>query len=419
MPILILQAIVGGLTGWFAYRALWRICRIPAVAWGTLLLTSFYPPLVVVCLRLEPIAILGLLLAVGLWFLSAVFRDCLHIVFFMAAAVVFSIAIYFSPKILAVVPILGLWCGIRAHHRAVGILGAVAFCLACLVALMPWMARNFLALGSFVPLTTGFSQTIERSLADLTAGTNPKPPDGIGTRVEGPSESSLAGEPAAARPEMSRYRESLGAAFRDMRSLGLAGYGRLLRRGIVFWVTEYPELFSLPAAGVTEGEEVLVDRALVVRVVSLTVTILIPVLALVGIAASFPCLNAWVLWFLLGIATLVSALLGSPSYDHLPYWPYLAGFAVWGGRWFFSLISVPDADERDGEPFFVPNIKENVREESPSVSSHGEEESNMTPLWPVPENQGGNLEPIRGTAWPTKRLRKPSGDEGGGLGPVS
>ena len=137
VPVGLLQAFLGGLTAWLAYRVAWEVFEKARAAWIVLGLVAFYPPLVVAPAELDPVVVTGFLLTLGIWLLTLNFRDVQHILFFMAAAAVFSAAILVTGEVLVLIPFVGLWAGIRSYHRGVGVLCGSAFCLACLAALMP------------------------------------------------------------------------------------------------------------------------------------------------------------------------------------------------------------------------------------------------------------------------------------------
>jgi hypothetical protein len=319
-PILLLQSIAGGLAAWLVFRLAWRISRIEAVAWGTFLLCAFYPPLVLMCLKFEPSAFYGFHLALGLWLLSFVLRDSPHLVFFMAAAALFMGTIYLTPIILPLIPLFALWAGLKAYDRVTGILGAVALCLACVLSLMPWMGRNFLVMGGFIPLTTGSAHVLKSSLEEAGAKTSTETSTAIG------------------QDESLQYRTAAASARHQISELGARGWGRIAARGFPFWVTYYPGL--LPGA-VVKGEEIEphpLERSMVYKAVLLTTTLSFLVLAVAGLGAAFFHASAWMLVLLLLVSTATGILFASPSYDHLPYWPFFAIFVAWGFWTLYSLF---------------------------------------------------------------------------------
>ncbi|MBK7494419.1 MAG: hypothetical protein IPI28_03020 [Candidatus Omnitrophica bacterium] len=146
-PLLVLQALLGTLAAWFVFRIAWRISRIPGVAWGTFFLCLFYPPLILLGLKIEPGMLYAFSLAFGIWLLSFTLVRTAPLAHILLAAFLFMGVIYLSPKILILIPFLAVWAGLKSYDRLTGMLGAFALCLACIVCLMPWMARNFISTG--------------------------------------------------------------------------------------------------------------------------------------------------------------------------------------------------------------------------------------------------------------------------------
>lgn len=229
MPVRILQAILGGVTAWLVCRIAWRISRLEMVAWGTLLLCLFYPPLILQSLKIDPGVLYGFVMALGIWFLSFVLCSSSHLVYFVMAAVLFMSGIYITPRVLIIVPLLALWAGLKAYDKVTGFLGAVALCLACVLCLMPWMARNSLSLGGFIPLTTGFVASTQESLAEAGA---PKVMETM---------------PAHGQDEAIQYQAAVKGLWGQMKGAGAAVWGKILMRGFPYWVTTYPGL--LPGSG--------------------------------------------------------------------------------------------------------------------------------------------------------------------------
>jgi hypothetical protein len=97
-------------------------------------------------------------------------------------------------------------------------------------------------------------------------------------------------------------------------------------------------------------------------------------LAFVGVAAAFFNMSAWMLIALLFLLTFVDTLLANPSYDHLVYWPYFSVFVAWGSWILFGWVLAP-LWRRRGE----------------QVSPFTEEMPPLTPL----STPFGHLEPIR------------------------
>ncbi len=323
LPILVLQAILGGLTAWLVYRIAWRISRLEMVAGGTFLLCLFYPPLILLCLKIEPGILYTFVVALGIWLLSFVLTPASHLVYFMMAAVLFISGIYISPRVLVIVPLLALWAGLKAYDKVTGFLGAVALCLACVLCLMPWMARNSLSLGGFIPLTTGFVAPIEESFE--TAGV----PRGVEATV------------ARGQDEAIQYHSAIKGVFRQIRSAGVKEWGKMVLRIFPFWVTTYPGLLPGSGSEAPAGGAASLESSMVYRAVTLTVTMSLLLLAVVGILAAFFNLSAWMLLVLLFLLTFVDSLLANPSYDHLVYWPYFSIFVAWGSWILFGWVLTP------------------------------------------------------------------------------
>ncbi len=350
-PVRILQAVLSGLTAWLVYRIAWRISRLQMVAWGAFLLCLFYPPLILLPLKVEPGVLYAFVMALGIWLLSFVLTASAHLVFFMMAAVLFMSGIYISPRILVMIPLLALWAGLKAYDKVTGFLGAVALCLACVLCLMPWMARNSLSLGGFIPLTTGFVAPLQESLAEAGA---PKVAESTVPRGQ---------------DEAIQYHAAVRGLFNQIKQAGLKAWGRIFLRGFPFWVTAYPGL--LPGSGVEApaGRAAMVESSMVYRAVCLTVTLCFILLAVVGIAAACFNLSAWLLLALLFLLTFVDTLLANPSYDHLVYWPYFSVFVAWGSWILFGWILTPLWRRRSGEN---PPLREEIPPLSPLGTSFGD-----------------------------------------------
>jgi len=378
MPILVLQAILGGLAAWLAYRVAWRIGRVPAVAWGTLLLCLFYPPLVLQSILLEPGPILTFCLALALWFLTGVFRPSVHLVAFMFGAGVFVIGFYLSPKIIIAIPIIALSCGVCAVDRKTGMLASFALLLGCMVALMPWMGRNFIVMGSAVPLNTGFVHTLESSLS------------------EAKGEQSVPDHDFSSGEEVSHYQGSLAAVSGQLQSLEPASWVRLVKRVFPFWVTDYPDLVKT---------RFRFAQRIVYRTVALVGTIAIVLLALVGMLAQFRSGRAWMLIVLLEAATFQAAFFNQPAHDHLMYWPYLAYFISWGGWVIWRGLIRPPAGAESA-------LSDDL------FDSDSEEDLDSAEVWPVPAVNPDDLEPIRGPRPISGLLKRGESEREDGVGPL-
>ncbi len=322
-PIRLLQAVLGGLTAWLVYRIAWRISRLEMVAWGTLLLCLFYPPLILLSLKIEPGVVYAFVMALGIWFLSYVLTPSSHLVYFMMAAVLFMAGIYITPRILVIVPLLALWAGLKAYDKVTGFLGAVALCLACILCLMPWMARNSLSLGGFIPLTTGFVVPLQESLVEAGA------PKVVETTA------------ARGQDEAIQYHGAVKGLFNQLKGSGMKVWGNVILRGFPFWITTYPGLLPGSGVGPPIGRASALESSMFYRGMCLTITLSLLLLAGVGIAAACFNLSAWMLLALLFLLTFVDTLLANPSYDHLAYWPYFSIFVAWGGWILFAWILAP------------------------------------------------------------------------------
>lgn len=318
-PVLFIQALLGVLGVWLAHRIAWRVTRIPAIAWGVLFLCAFYPPLIFQCGRLEPDVLYQFLLLFSFWLLTFVFRESTHLAFFMVAAVVLVFGIYTTPKVLPLIPILAFWAGLKAFDRPTGALGALALCLACILSLMPWIARNFISMGGFIPLTTSMAYSLSASLEQA----------GAEAGVDSPT-------PSYGQDEATRYQSALSGSYRLVGGLGGSGLGRLAGGVPSFWVTDYASTFP-PGA---DGDPPAWVRSVGYRAVSLTIVLTFAVLAVVGFCAGIFRFHAWMLTFFLGVASLFEVLFGQAPERHLVYWPFYSIFVAWGGtvllRLFFS-----------------------------------------------------------------------------------
>jgi hypothetical protein len=375
LPVLILQAILGGLTGWLVYRLAWRISRIETVAWLTLLLCLFYPPLMLLGLKLEPEILYGFLLALGMWLLSFVLNDTPHLLIFLLASLLFMGGIYLMPKVLILIPLVAIWAGIKAFDRVTGFLGAVALCLACVLCLMPWMARNFLSVGGFVPLTTGFLAPLQESLSEAGA----------------PKEAERSQEKG--KDESFQYHSALQSLFSQLGRTTPAHWGHIFMRGFPFWVTSYPGLLPGTGSGPPAGKGAKLESTLFYRAIWLSVTMVLFLLAVTGIIAACFNFSAWILIFILFLSTLVDILFNNPSYYHLAYWQFYAIFIAWGGWILFGWI-------------LKPVLRARPRSSPPALSE---------PLQPV-QAGFGDLEPITTRHLP--RIDKDEPKEDNRLGPI-
>ncbi len=378
-PLLVLQALLGTLAAWFVFRIAWRISRIPGVAWGTFFLCLFYPPLILLGLKIEPGMLYAFSLAFGIWLLSFTLVRTAPLAHILLAAFLFMGVIYVSPKILILIPFLAVWAGLKSYDRLTGMLGAFALCLACIVCLMPWMARNFISTGGFIPLTTGFVAPLQQSLAD--AG--------------GPSVYAAANTPG--QDESLRYHAGLNALFQQIRETTPRVWGRIFLRGFPFWITSYPGLLPGAGSGGPGGGAAGLESSLVYRGLFLSLTVSLLLLVLVGIAAAFFNLSAWMLLAVLFLATLSDVVMGNPAYDHLAVWPYFAIFISWGGWILVAWILAPALKARK-DARQAPG--------SPSVTFEA------TPL------PYGDLEPIRAPRLKPSEKSSPETDEEERIGPI-
>jgi hypothetical protein len=399
IPVGLVQAFLGGASAWFAYRIAFRIFGKPRRAWIVLALVAFYPPPLVASARLDSLVLTGFLLSLGIWLLTLNFDDVQHILIFMAAAVVFAIAILTSGEILLLIPFLGFWAGIRSYHPGIGLLCGSAFCLACLVALMPWMGRNYWALGSFVPVTTGWAPTLERSLTELNpeeAAPRPKtdPRQDLEKKIEETGEETFA------------YQESVKHVWGMGGSLGLKDYLQLTLRGITFWISDYVSLFG-PSLDPSSRSY------MAVRVLCMTLTILFLVVSFVGLAVSVTNPNAWLLMGPLLIATVFAALFNLPGYRHLVYWPLYAPFLAAGSLtcygWLRAFLTVESFESKP--PSIQKSSPFTETERKPEALFDEPLEGETTPpLWPVEENRS-RLEPIRKNRKGAETLKTNQRDE--------
>lgn len=317
--VLVLQAIFGALTCWLAFRVAWRVSRNAVVAWSTLALCALYPPLVLACLKLEPLVAYGFLLVLGLWLLTFVLGDSFHIGFYLAAGILFIMGLYLTPRLLVPIPLLALWAGLRAYDRLSGTLGAVALMLACILSLMPWVGRNFLVVGGFIPFTTGSAHALVESLSE--AGAQPL----------GETEGS------AGQDEAFQYSAAVKSTLHQIGELEARGWLRIGVRAFPYWVSSYPGL--LGGVGEGDGRGSGIEASMVYRAFLLSLTLTLVSLAVLGFFSAFFRVDAWVMAGVLVSATGADVLFNSPPLDHLAYWPLFAVFVSWGGwtagKWLF------------------------------------------------------------------------------------
>jgi hypothetical protein len=337
--------------------------------------------LVLSALKLDPGIFLGLILALALWLLSCIFRGVGQLIYFILAAGLFIIGIYLSPKILVLAPLLALWAGFHTRERMTGLLGAIAFCLACILSLMPWTARNFLTLGGFIPLTTGFAYTLNESLESA---------------MQREFEES---EIAVGQDESFQYHARAGAALSKTTQLGKGGWSRIVLRSVPFWITSYPGLIPQAEVRGTDTTPSDVEQSLPFRALLLTTTVALTILALAGLGAGFFNPHAWMLVFFLAGATLVDVLFDHPAYDHLSYWPYFSIFVAWGCWTGYHLFVGWQRDR--------PAKAEKPLGVEPAWGPEGRESPPIAPLEPIRTRR----------LWGGKRLKDGSGDKDK-LGPI-
>lgn len=379
LPILILQAILGTLTGWLVFRIAWRISRIPEVAWGTLCLCLFYPPFILLGLKIEPGMLYTFSLALGIWLLSYTLVRAAPLAHILMAAFLFMGVIYLSPRILVLIPLLALWAGLKSYDRLTGMLGSFALCLACIVCLMPWMARNFISLGGFIPLTTGFVAPLQQSLTAAGAPTIP------------PSNNTPG------QDEAFRYHAGIKDLIHQVAGATPGVWGRLFLRGFPCWVTSYPGLLPGSGSEGPAGKTATLESSLAYRGVLLSVTAFLLLLVLVGVAAAFFNLSAWMLLALLVLSTFSDILLGSPAYDLLAVWPYCAIFVSWGGWILVAWILAPALKSR----------------------AEAREAAKPTPeVFETHPTAFGDLEPIRAPRLKSAEKSSQQSDEEERIGPI-
>jgi hypothetical protein len=412
-PVLVFQALLGGLIPWFVYRTVWRLARKPRVAWATLAIGLFFPPLMLLPLQLAPYVLTGFFVAAGIWVLSFVVEENSHLLFFMGSAVLFALGMYCSGVVFFLVPVLAFWAGVRAYYPGVGIACAIILCLSMIVFLLPWAGRNFLSLGHLIPLSTGYAADLDRSLAEL-----------MGRSGESAQASESSGETVDGNFEVIRYQESLASCYRHLTHFSSGSIGKLLIRGLSFWIGPYTSVLPGSAKGVADS--------MIFRVAVLTGSILVFIFACIGWAASLPRLNLWLVWLGLGTVVLLGAIMDAAGTWVLPYWPYYGIFVAWGGIvvWDFmartSLLDFSNRPKRSKEeqrpegplPFrrkTAPSPPVGDPAEAPFRDPEAEPENRdyEGPLWPVEENPEPRLGPIRKPRLnrPTLKFRDPPPEE--------
>lgn len=355
-PVIWFQILLGSLSAWLIARIAWKAYRQPGAYWAAFLISLFHPAYCAMCGRLEPLCIATFLLVLGTWILTFVFRPSFHLFYFLMAAGTFSLALYCSLKGLIVAPLLALGIGFLAYERVVGILGGITVGLSMLVSLMPWVVRNMIVMGTFIPLTTTLPSQIETALV------NRDQPAGNRIRV------------VAGAGELDDYQRSLGRVPQEIKRIDVKGWIGIVAGTFTGWWSDYPILF----------EKLHTKAKLMTQVALFTLGIALFCLALIGILPTLNSGRTWVFLLVLGAFGFQVSFLSSPPYHHLFGFPFLIVFAARG----VSQISI----------VFTKSWRSNPPEPpSPKPTWVGENEY----VWEDPY-----LEPIKGP-----RSTNPDADE--------
>ncbi len=301
-PIIWLQILLGTLSAWLGARIAWKIFLQPVAYWATFAILLVHPAYCALSGRLEPICVTTFLFLLGTWILTFVFKPGFHLAYFLMATGVFCMALYFSLKIFLIVPILALGIGCLAHEKVVGVLGGVTVCLALLVSLMPWMGRNLIVMGIFIPLTSSLPSQVESSLV------NRNEPTAGQIKI------------STGKGELDDYQRSLGRIPEEMKRLETKDWIGIFAGIFTGWWSDYPVLF----------QKLHTKAKLVTQVVLFTLGITLFCLALIGILPTLNSGRTWVFLVVLGVFGFQVSFLASPAYHHLLGFPLLILFASRG-----------------------------------------------------------------------------------------
>lgn len=297
-----MQILLGTICCWLGARIAWKTFRQPAAFWSALLILLFHPAFAAVCGELEPVILTTFLFLLGTWLLVFTFRPSLHLVCFLMAAVVFSASIYFSLLPLLAIPVMAIGLGFLAHERLVGVLGGIAVCLAVSAALMPWMGRNLLVMGTFIPLTTSLPLELESALIQRNEPTS--------TRIR-----IVTGE-----GEVEDYQRALSRLSPEVQKMGARDWITVGTMAFTQWWSDYPVLFA----------KLHTPPKLWLRVLLFTLGITLFFLALIGVLPTLNSGRTWVFILVLGIFGIQHALFSLPPYRHLVAFPILVIFSARG-----------------------------------------------------------------------------------------
>ncbi|MCA9412278.1 MAG: hypothetical protein KC944_13770 [Candidatus Omnitrophica bacterium] len=301
-PIIWLQIVLGALSAWLGARIAWKVYRQPVAFWAAFLILLLHPAFCAMCGKIEPLCIATFLFLLGVWFLTFVFLPSFHLFYFLMVAGIFSFALYFSLKILVIVPLLALGIGFLAYERMVGVLGGITVCLALLVALMPWMGRNLIVMGTFIPLTTSLPGQIETALVNRNE----------------PSAGQI--KISSGKGELDDYQRSLDRIPEEIKRVGVGDWFGTLAGAFTSWWSDYPVLFQKLHTG----------SNILVRTVLFTLGITLFFLALIGILPNLNMGQTWVFLIALCAFGFQISFLASPPYYHLLGFPLLILFTARG-----------------------------------------------------------------------------------------
>lgn len=147
-------------------------------SWFAGLGTAVYPRLIYYSpmLSTETLYIFLLLLVTVLLYRSAERMGWWN---WVVTGVVFSMAVLTRSVLGAFLPVLVLWFIVYQDSRKAGFRNYVVMCMGAVVGLSPWVVRNYIVHGEFVPLTTegGFTLWVTNNEKFKGGGTNYLPED--------------------------------------------------------------------------------------------------------------------------------------------------------------------------------------------------------------------------------------------------